>query len=113
MAFTSIEISIIVFAIVYLLSFLVALFLVLRRKDTHPLAKAAFLIAYLGLVPALNYVTAPLAILLGRSAQKDIKEHPRPGNSLAVAAVYIGAVVLAVSIIGGIVFYLRSVKMFI
>ena len=109
MTFTSIETGLLIFSAIYFIGFFVALILVSRRKEAHVLARAAFLLSYVCLIPALNYITSTLAIILGISALKDIKKSGQKGRSLAITAIALGAVALALSIVGAIVYYVRTI----
>ncbi|MBS3106849.1 DUF4190 domain-containing protein [Candidatus Woesearchaeota archaeon] len=102
--------AIIVLLIIYALAIIITFIVVVRKKEQHPLARASFILSTLCLVPAINYVALPLAILLGVSALKDIKVHPQPGRNLAVAGVCLGSVAFAIALFGALVFYFRTVQ---
>lgn len=78
----------------------------MSEKKIHAYAKAAFILSLLFWLPALNIFTSSLAVAFGIVFLTEFKkDRTLKGRGLAIAAITIGAVTLALSFMGMVIYY--------
>jgi len=87
-----------IFVILFLVTILASIYI--ARLKVYTYARTSLIFTIFFWLPAINLITASLALVFGFVALKDIKTNKQKGRGLAIAGITIAIVTIILSIVG-------------